>query len=794
ADADARPAADAVPSADDGQRAAKTGAGEEPGTPDNGDKPAADADRADADARPAADAVPSADDGQRAAKTGAGEEPGAPDNGDKPAADADGSAPAKPASAANEATRRPAEVGDGDKPAADDGRQAGTTGADEEPSTADQPPAAAAPRTDAAAGATSGTGDGQQAGETTADGEPGTAPASAADKAAQRPAEDGAPSLPAARSAGGGDRPAADRPAGDGSRPAGKAPSGERTTVLRLPEQARDGVDQATTFLRVPTDADEAKTEREEAREEKAVDQATTFLRVPADSKPRTDQATTHLHAPGAPGAPEEETPKPADQATAHLRTPPAPDVAPKPAAKAPAPAPPRPESPPAPAAQAPAPPMPSVPPPPADAERDPLELLAALTNRPAPPPTPLRTAIRRIKIYTPLAVLLLIVLVVAQSLRPLPEPGLTLTAAESFTFDGEAPSVPWPAAGQAALEVEGLGDFGTSGEQQPVPIASVAKVMTAYVILREHPMESGSPGAAIPVDEQAEEDAGLSDDGESTVEVTAGSEISQYEALQAIMIASANNVARLLARWDAGSEEAFVDKMNETAAELGMENTTYTDPSGLNSDTVSTAEDQVLLGRAAMEDPVFREIVGSFSYDDSQGENHPNWNQLVTPGSGVVGIKTGTTTAAGGNLLFAAVQEIGGEQQTIIGAVLAQPPDAVNNSILTGALNAGRELIEFAQERLRGETVFSAGQEIGYVDDGLGGHTPLVVTEDVTAAGWDGLEVRVELAAGGDGVPGTADAGTEVGTVTVGGASVPVALGEELSEPGFTDRLLRLG
>ncbi|TDC23387.1 D-alanyl-D-alanine carboxypeptidase [Streptomyces sp. 8K308] len=436
---------------------------------------------------------------------------------------------------------------------------------------------------------------------------------------------------------------------------------------------------------------------------------------------------------------------------------------------------------------------MPSVAPPPADSERDPLELLAALTNKPAPPPTALRTTLRRVKIYTPLAVLLLVVLVVAQSLRPLPEPGLRLTAAESFTFDGEAPSVPWPASGQAALEVEGLGDFGTSGEQEPVPIASVAKVMTAYVILQEHPMELDSPGASIPVDEQAEQDAGLSDDGESTVEVTAGSEMSQYEALQAIMIASANNVARLLARWDAGSEEEFVDKMNETAAELGMENTTYTDPSGLSSDTVSTAEDQVLLGRAAMEDPVFRQIVAQLSYDDSQGENHSNWNQLVSPGD-VVGIKTGTTTAAGGNLLFAAVQEIDGEQQMIIGAVLTQPPDPVDNSILIGALNAGRELIEFAQERLRGETVFTAGQEIGYVDDGLGGHTPVVVTEDVHAAGWDGLEVRVELTAGGDGVPGTADAGTEVGTVSVGGASVPVALGEDLTEPGFTDRLLRLG
>ncbi|TDC65001.1 D-alanyl-D-alanine carboxypeptidase family protein, partial [Streptomyces hainanensis] len=440
------------------------------------------------------------------------------------------------------------------------------------------------------------------------------------------------------------------------------------------------------------------------------------------------------------------------------------------------------------------APPKPAAPPPPpADADRDPLELLASLTNRPAPPETPLRMTWRRVKIYTPFALLLLVALVVAQSLRPLPEPELRLTASETYTFDGEAPSVPWPASGQSALDVEGLGGFGTSGEQEPVPIASVAKVMTAYVILREHPMEFGSTGAAIPVDQQAEDDAQLSDDGESTVEVEAGTDLTQHEALQAIMIASANNVARLLARWDAGSEEAFVDKMNETAAELGMENTTYTDPSGLNSDTVSTAEDQVLLGRAAMEDPVFRDIVAQLSYDDSQGENHSNWNQLVSPGD-VVGIKTGTTTAAGGNLLFAAVQDVDGAQQMIIGAVLAQPPHPSDNSILTGALTAGGELIDFAQGTLRGETLIAAGEEVGYVDDGLGGRTPVVVTEDVQAAGWDGLEVRMDLEPGGDGVPATATAGTEVGTLTIGSTSVPIALGSELAEPGFTSRLLRLG
>src|SRR6184192_4418743 len=64
---------------------------------------------------------------------------------------------------------------------------------------------------------------------------------------------------------------------------------------------------------------------------------------------------------------------------------------------------------------------------------------------------------------------------------------------------------VPWPAEGQASAEVHGLGSLGDHGEQRPVPIASVTKVMTAYVVLKDHPLGPHDPGPEITVDEQAE-------------------------------------------------------------------------------------------------------------------------------------------------------------------------------------------------------------------------------------------------------------------------------------------------
>ncbi|MFF7470808.1 serine hydrolase [Streptomyces sp. NPDC008092] len=427
---------------------------------------------------------------------------------------------------------------------------------------------------------------------------------------------------------------------------------------------------------------------------------------------------------------------------------------------------------------------------------KPPLDLLAELTNTPPPPETPVRTLFRRVKIWTPLVIVLLIVFAVVQALRPLPQPTLDLTAKDTYAFDGAKADIPWPADGQAALDVQGIGTFGSSGDQKPVPIASVAKVMTAYIVLRDHPLKSGAAGPKIKIDQAAQDQANAGQ--ESTVDVTAGDSVTQREALESILIASANNVARLLARWDAGSEKAFVAKMNATAKKLGMTNTTYTDPSGLTDSTVSTAVDQVKLAKAAMaSEPSFREVAAMMSYDDYKGVNHSNWNQLVGHND-VVGIKTGTTTSALGNLVFAAKKTVGGETRTVIGAVLRQPASAAaDNSILTAALNAGDKLIRAAQGALKSATIYKKGDVVGYVDDGLGGRTPVVATEDVTAVGWSGLKVRLSFAP--EKVPHTAKAGTKVGTLTVGDGSgsavqVPVALEKDLAEPGFTSRLTRLG
>ncbi|MEV8445144.1 serine hydrolase [Streptomyces parvus] len=428
---------------------------------------------------------------------------------------------------------------------------------------------------------------------------------------------------------------------------------------------------------------------------------------------------------------------------------------------------------------------------------KPPLDLLAELTNTPPPPETPVRTAVRRVKIWTPLVLLLLIVFAIVQVMRPLPEPSLELTAKPSYTFEGGGTELSWPGQGQSAVMVDGVGSLGSEGAQKPAPIASVAKVMTAYVILQEHPLKGDEEGEKITVDQQAEDESKRPD--ESTAPLTKGQELTQRQLLQLLMIPSGNNAARLLARWDAGSEDAFIDKMNDAAEELGMGGSTYTDPSGLKKTTVSTATDQLKLAQAVMRNDVFRKIVDmpQVEIEGIDGTIYNNNNLLLQPG--VSGIKTGSSTPAGGNLLWSANTKVDGKMLWIYGAVMGQQAGTgrVYDSLELSLQNS-LKLIKDAQEAATSATVVKKGDVVGYVDNGFGGQAPVVATKNLKAVGWSGLKVELKVTDNGKGIDHAAKAGTEVGSVTVGTGTgkvtAPVVLQSDLPEAAFGDKLTRIG
>ena len=254
--------------------------------------------------------------------------------------------------------------------------------------------------------------------------------------------------------------------------------------------------------------------------------------------------------------------------------------------------------------------------------------------------------------------------------------------------------AVPWPEAGASAADITGLGVVAGPGARRRVPIASVAKVMTAYIVLRDHPLSPGQPGPDIVV--QAGEAAAYPAevrDGDSLVPVAAGERVGERQALEALLLPSADNMAWILARWDAGSQAGFVARTNATARALGMTATRYTDPSGLAASTVSSAADQVVLGTAAMRQPALAAIVAMRSAVIPVAGLVRNLNTLLGQ-DGIAGLKTGSDSAAGGCVLLASWRDVrGGDRRVlIVAAVLGQP--GTDETILPNALAAGRHLM----------------------------------------------------------------------------------------------------
>ena len=433
-----------------------------------------------------------------------------------------------------------------------------------------------------------------------------------------------------------------------------------------------------------------------------------------------------------------------------------------------------------------------------------PLDLLAQLTNTPPPPATPARTVLRRVKIWSPLVALLALVGIVVQLVRPLPEPVLAVDAkATSFTIGGGTFTMPWPEEGQAAVMIAGSGTIGTFGAQKPVPTASVAKIMTAYVILREHPIERDEPGPSVTVDARTVEEGKAKDESRITG-LKAGQTFSLQDMLKMLMIPSGNNVARLLARWDTKTDDetAFVRKMNAAAKSLGMKNTTYTDPSGLDKGTVSTAVDQLKLAEAVMKFESFRAVVALPDAEIPGATRIFNNNSLLgVPGLSVRGIKTGSNTPAGGTLSWAAYRTVDGEDRLVLGTMMDQHvtgPDPNGSNSLQLVLDNSEKVIRAVREALTSATAVKKGQVVGHIDDGLGGRTPVVATKDVKVVGVPGQKLKLTFRDGDASLAGGAKAGTVVGELTVGSGAearhVPLALRSDLREPSVGAKLTRIG
>ena len=408
-----------------------------------------------------------------------------------------------------------------------------------------------------------------------------------------------------------------------------------------------------------------------------------------------------------------------------------------------------------------------------------------------APPPPPVKSRRGRL-----IAVVVIVLLfggllstgVTLQLHRALPAASLTTSVASSMRIPGAAARMPWPSAGSAELMVEGLGRLGGSGTGPAKAIGSVAKVMTAYVVLSAHPLDGDAEGPEITVTAADVADyQGRIAGGQSLVAVRAGERMTERDALEALMLPSANNVAHMLAQWVGGSQPGFIAKMNAAAADLGMTDSRYTDPSGFLPSTVSTAADQVKLGRAVLRLDGFAELVAQTEATIPVVGEIKNYNDLLGV-DGVFGIKTGSTTQAGGNLLFAAHLDVGGKRLTVVGAVFNQP-GAHTPQQLAQVNRVVRKLLAAVRKTVQVYTLLAANP-VGAVRTAWGATTTVAPAGPLRVVGWPGLPVQVRTTRTAPGAQVTA--GQVVGSIEASSVRVELRTTATTPAPGLKWKLLR--
>ena len=191
------------------------------------------------------------------------------------------------------------------------------------------------------------------------------------------------------------------------------------------------------------------------------------------------------------------------------------------------------------------------------------------------------------------------------------PAPAVTSVLDRHGRVPVEPGSLPWPATGQAAVAIPSVGVDMASGPEQPEPVASLTKLMTAYVDPPRPPAGDGPAGTlhhGHPGRRGRLRRDTVSDD--SNAQVAVGEQLPEVQVLGGLLIHSADNYADLLARWDAGSEAAFVAKMNADAAKLGMTQSHFADPSGVAAGSQSTPYDLLKVASLDMANPVFASLV----------------------------------------------------------------------------------------------------------------------------------------------------------------------------------------
>jgi len=236
-------------------------------------------------------------------------------------------------------------------------------------------------------------------------------------------------------------------------------------------------------------------------------------------------------------------------------------------------------------------------------------------------------------------------------------------------------------------IDVDSFLPLYAKNENERLPIASTTKIATALVVLENYGHQLQEIVTITPSMINVEE---------TTIKLRAGEKITVENLLNGLLINSGNDAAFALSQYFGGTKN-FIAEMNNKVAQIGLTETQYFDPAGLNDDGYSTARDLAILGAYALRNPKFAEIVRSqdkiiTSSDGRIQHDLKMSNRLLQPDDAsyfpsTIGVKTGFTYAAGHVLVSAAMKN----DHTILGVVLN-----TNENTIYASAKESKKLLEW--------------------------------------------------------------------------------------------------
>ncbi len=327
----------------------------------------------------------------------------------------------------------------------------------------------------------------------------------------------------------------------------------------------------------------------------------------------------------------------------------------------------------------------------------------------------------------------------------PLPAP--------TVSWSTPAPPVPaaavisLPSSGSAAISITGAdaylgadvaGIWQTSGSQDPQPIASISKIITALVVLEKFPLaDATDPGPTITF---TEADHDLYDQyyvrGATIAKMPAGSSMSLHDALATMLVPSASNYADAIATWAFGSTGGYRAAVRSWLADHGLTGTTIVEPTGLNDENTSTPADLLTIGKLAAANPTIASIAASTSVYIPGPGALANTNDLLGV-SGVTGLKTGNLGYGTYGLLYTATLPVGIDQPlSIVGVILG---GATRGSVHDDVVR----LLASIRNGFHETPLIERGDDVGEITTAWGSSARVVAAADASLLSWSDTPVE---------------------------------------------------